>query len=267
MILTPENYHSVEAKKKYMSVSRYKTWVGCKGIMPCEARALAMERGEWIEKSTHAMLVSSYVDAHFSSTLAVFKSQHHSEICVNGGALRSDFQHMETVIARIERDPLMMMAMSGQKQVIMTGELFGVEWSIMIDSFDPERFVTDLKVMANFRKLMYVKDTGKMDFMRFYGYDLQLAIYQKIVELNIKKRLPCLIAVASKEKPEPDIAMIGFSQSELDDAMSLCEFGMSRIKEVRSGEAEPDSCGVCGYCKHHKVLERVIHINELRFDV
>ena len=266
MYLTPENYHSLEAKQEYMSVSRYKTWIGSSGILACEARALAMEKGDWIEYPSMAMIASSYADAHFSETLDTFKAQA-NHIYKKGGDLRAEFNHMETIINRIERDPLMMMAMSGEKQVIITAEFLGLKWSIMIDSFDKEKFITDLKVMANFRKMHYVRDCGHMDFIKYYGYDLQLAIYQKIVELNTGKKLPCLIAVASKERPQPDIAVIGFDQSELDTPLSFCESGVRKIKSVRSGESIANRCEKCNYCKHTKILTEVVHISDLIGDI
>ena len=53
-----------------------------------------------------------------------------------------------SIIARIERDEYFMKYMSGQKQVIMTGELFGAKWKIKIDSYIPDVAIVDLKVMC-----------------------------------------------------------------------------------------------------------------------
>lgn len=63
--------------------------------------------------------------------------------------------------------------MSGQKQVIMTGELFGAKWKIKIDSYIPDVAIVDLKVMSSITELKWVKDLGYLDFVRYWGYDIQ----------------------------------------------------------------------------------------------
>ena len=68
MKLTNENYFSKEADMEYMSVSQFKAFE------QCEAAALASVKGEWERTKTTALLVGSYVDAHFEGTLDVFKS-------------------------------------------------------------------------------------------------------------------------------------------------------------------------------------------------
>ncbi len=269
MILTAGNYHSQEARQKYMSASRYKDFCGSLGLVGCEARALAMTKGDWVEESTPAMKVSSYVDAHFSGTLAVFESQH-PEILTQKGALKADYVKAGGVIERIERDPYFMRAMSGEKQIIFTAELFGVEWSVMIDSYIPKGALVDLKVMASIRKSHYVKDWGRMSFIRFYGYDIQAAIYQAVVRKATGDNLPFLIAVASKITPEkkyPDIEVIKFKQCDLDDILSLIEPNINKIIQLKSGEVEPIRCEVCNYCLHTKILTGSIYQDELMLDI
>ena len=97
--------------------------------------------------------------------------------------------------------------MSGEKQVIMTGELFGTKWKIKMDSYIPGIAIVDLKVMASITKLEWVRDIGYLDFVRYWGYDIQGAIYQEIVRQNTGKKLPFYIAGATKES-EPDIRII-----------------------------------------------------------
>lgn len=52
--------------------------------------------------------------------------------------------------------------------------------------------------------MKWVRDLGYLDFIRFWGYDTQGAIYQETVRQNTGKRLPFYIAAASKE-PTTDI--------------------------------------------------------------
>jgi len=258
MILTNENYHSKEANQAYLSTSQYKNFVGSAGKKGCEAFALAKINGEWEGKQSTAMLVGSYVDAHFEGTLDLFRAKN-PEIFTQKGGLKSEFKQAEEIIQRIERDPLFMSALSGEKQVIITFELFGAKWKAKLDSLllesnklaDPN--ITDLKVMKNIRQSFYIKDEGKVNFVEYWGYDIQAAIYQKGVELVYGKKLPFYIAAADKTD-FPDIEVIGIPQEKLDDSLSLVEFNIKRILDLKAGLAEPDRCGMCDYCKHTKVL-------------
>ena len=124
MILTAENYFSKEADREYLSVSQYKNFMGTIGRPACEAEAMAKLSGEWEMKKTTALMVGSYVDAHFEGTLNLFQAQN-PEIFTKQGALKSEYRKAEEIINRIERDELFMKYMSGEKQVIMTADMFG----------------------------------------------------------------------------------------------------------------------------------------------
>ena len=262
MILTENNYHSTEARNQYMSVSRYKEIAGCDGILACSARHLAMNNKEWEEKSTPAMTESSYIDAHFSGTLTQFKGLH-PELLKKDGALLAKYVHMEKIIARIERDKYFMQMMSGEKQVILTAEWMGLNWSIMIDSYIKDVAIVDLKVMANLKKGFFIKDIGFVSFVHYYGYIVQLAIYQKVVEINTGKQLPCYIAAASKEKPESDIEIIGFNQGDLKTSLDLVKSSIPYILRLKSGEEKPERCEICDYCRSTKVLSKPIHYSDI----
>ena len=116
--------------------------------------------------------------------------------------------------------------------------------------------------MASIRKSYWAKDYGHMSFIEYWGYDIQAAIYQKLVEMAVKKQLPFFIAVASKE-PVTDIEIIGFPQKELDAVLTTVEKNVQRIKDLKSGKIEPDRCGSCDYCKLTKVLTKPVHSSQL----
>ena len=205
MILTPENYYSPEANFEYMSVSQFKDFSGTYGQVGCEARAMAKLRGEYQEEKTTALLVGSYVDSYFEGpeSLERFKSEN-PEIFTQKGELRAEYKKADTIIQRIESDEYFMQCMSGEKQVIMTAEIFGIPWKIKIDSYLKDIVITDLKIVESIKKMKWVRDLGYLDFIRFWGYDTQGAIYQETVRQNTGKRLPFYIAAASKE-PTTDI--------------------------------------------------------------
>ena len=70
--LTQDNYYSQEMNREFMSVSKYKDFVGAYGRLGCEYCAMEKLSGEWIEEKTTAMMVGSYVDAYFEGSLDRF---------------------------------------------------------------------------------------------------------------------------------------------------------------------------------------------------
>ena len=261
MQLTDGNYYSQEANREYMSVSQFKDFAGTYGKLPCEFTALEKLEECWKEEETTALMVGSYVDSHFEGTLDKYKADHPSLFKKDGG-LKADYVKANEIIARIERDEYFMRYMSGQKQVIMTGELFGAKWKIKIDSYIPDVAIVDLKVMSSITKPEWVRDLGYLSFVEYWGYDIQGAVYQEIVRQNTGKKLPFYIAAATKEK-EPDIRIIHVTDNYLQAALSVVETNMPRILRVKNGEAEPDRCELCDCCRHNRVLSRAISIMDL----
>lgn len=255
-ILNESNYFLPEMNMRYCGSSQFKSFMGIRGIAGCEAKAMAEVRGEWKREASVSMLVGQYVDCHFEGTLDLFKAQH-PEIMLKGGGLKAEFRHAEVIIERIERDKLFMDFMSGDKQVIMTGEFAGIEWKIKIDSCLPDVAIVDLKVMKDIRETFYLKDQGRVNFIEYWGYDYQAAIYQKVVELNTGKRLPFFIAAASKQE-YPDIEVIQVEQPKLNAALDMIEAQAYRIGQLKRGEVEPIRCNTCDYCRSTKVLESPI---------
>ena len=193
MVLTAENYYSKEANKEYMSVSQYKDFAGTYGKMACEFSAIEKLEERWAQKKTTPLLVGSYVDSYFEGTVGEFKKET-PEIFTQDGGLKAPYIQADKIIERMERDPLFMMYMSGKKQVIMTAELFGTKWKIKIDSYAEGIAITDLKVVESITKPKWVRDIGYLDFIRYWGYDIQGAIYQEVVYRNTGLRLPFYIA-------------------------------------------------------------------------
>lgn len=261
MVLTAENYYSEEANLEYMSVSQYKDFAGTYGKVACEFEAVEKMYGRWKPAKSTAILVGSYVDSYFEGSLETFKEEN-PDLFTAKGDLKAPFRKAEEIIARIERDSYFMKYLSGEKQRIMTFELFGVPWKIKMDSYIPGLLIADLKVMSSITDLKWVKDLGYLDFVRYWGYDIQGAVYQKGVEIVTGKRLPFYIAAATKEN-EPDIRIIEITQNFLDEALQAVEQNLPRILRVKRGEVEPDRCEVCDCCRHNRVLTGPISILDL----
>lgn len=261
MKLNNKNYYTPKANKEFLSVSQYKDFFGSLGKKGCEAKALAKISGDYVTEPTTAMLVGSYIDSYFEGTLDNFKAEH-PELLKKDGTLKSDYLQAENIIARIEKDKKFMQYLSGEKQTIMTADLFGAQWKIKIDSYLKDKAIVDLKIVSDIYERFYVKDIGALNFIQYWGYDLQLAVYQKVVEENTGKQLPCFIAVADKGKTT-NIEIIQITQPELDSALIGVQYGVERILKLKSGEEKPERCGRCDYCKEIKVIRKPILMSEL----
>lgn len=259
--LTDENYYSPEANRRYFSVSMFKDFAGTWGHHGCEFAAMKKLSGEWEEPKSTAMMVGSYVDAYVEGTLDRFKRKN-PEIFKRDGSLKAEYIKADQIIQRMESDSYFMMYLSGEKQRIMEGELFGTKWKIKMDSYLPGIAVVDLKVMRSISEAHWVKDMGYIDTLRYWNYDVQGAIYQEIVRQNTGERLPFYIAATTKEN-EPDLRIIQITQNYLDEAMSLVESKMPRILRVRNGEEEPDRCEICDCCRKYRVLSKPISLDDL----
>lgn len=251
MILTAENYFSPEAQLHYMGASQFKSF------QSCEAAALAEIRGEYAREKTTALLVGSYVDAYFEGTLDIFRAKN-PEIFTKSGTLKSDYQQAETLIVRMERDEMFMRYMSGQKQVVMTGEIDGVPCKIKIDSYHPGKLIVDGKAMKDFDPV-WVDGRGKLPFVEAWGYDIQGAIY-RAVEGN---DLPFVLAAGTKQK-EPDLGLFSIPPDVLDETMSnIILPNIHRYADIKAGKIEPVRCEKCDYCRRTKVLSAVIDYRDL----
>ena len=249
-MITNENYFSKENNLKYMGSSQFKTF------LDCEARAIAEVNGEYEREKSVALLVGSFVDAHFEGTLDIFRAKN-PEIFTQKGTLKSEYKHAEYIIERIERDDLFMKYMSGEKQVIKTGEIAGVPFKSKIDSYHQGKAIVDLKVMKDMELIW--KDGLKLTFVEAWGYDLQASIYQAVEGNN----LPFFIAAATKQKPEPDIAVISIPQERLDYFLDLVKQFAPRFQELKQGIGEPTRCERCDYCRRTKVLTEIISYEDI----
>lgn len=262
--LNNDNYYSKEANEKYMSVHQFLDFVGYMGNVGCEARAMATLNGEYKEETSDAMLVGSYVDSYFEGTLDKFKANN-PQIFTQKGELKAQYKRAEKMIKRCERSPFFMQMMSGEKQRIFTAYLFGCEWKCKLDSYIPGVAIVDLKTTSNIHKGWKVRDYGTVTFVEYWGYTIQLAVYQKIVEICTGEKLPCYIAAVTKEDT-PEIKVIGVDQMTLDHALNYVESNMNSVLSVKDGTYEPTRCGMCDYCKETEEIEGAISYLDLIYE-
>lgn len=255
MELNKTNYYSSEANKAFMSSTQFKDFI------KCEESALAKINEEYEENATIAMLVGSYVDAYFDGSLNKFKAVH-PEIFKKDGNLKSDYIKAEYMIHRAERDELFMKYLSGQKQVVMTGEIASVPFKIRIDSFHPGKAIVDLKTVKDFKPVYDEANHSYKNFVEHWGYDIQGAIYQEIVRQTTGVALPFFIAAITKEE-EPDLCLMNIPQERLDQCLDFVKTFAPRFQAIKQRTDNPQRCGKCNWCKKTKVLNSIIDYRDL----
>lgn len=278
MKLCEENYFSEEAQKFYTGSSQIKDF------LKCSAKAKAQLNGEWKEEPSTSQLVGSYVDAAMSETLDVFKAKH-PEILKKDGSLKSEYLHAEYILSRIERDKMFKKYISGDHQTIMTAifdfaeknwykeeEYFAIYSNlhknvipvkVKLDSYFPNKAIVDLKVVKDFDTIYNEQTKQRENFIDYWGYTMQAALYQKVVEVNTGKKLPFFIAAVTKEK-EPDIALLNIDQETMDYELSLLEeWKLGLVANYKMGNGEVKRCEHCDYCHFTKEITQIINYKDL----
>ena len=251
MTLNTENYYSKEANEAYFSVSQYKDF------LKCPAMAMAKLRGEYEEEYSRALLLGSYIDEMLTGTeesIKQFVVENMPELFKRNGDRYADVLQADETIVRIKKQPLMMHYLSGQHQVIMTGEIEGVPFKIKMDSFNPEEYITDFKYMASLRSPNLFQP-----MVQYWGYDIQAACYQEIVRQNIGRQLPFFFDVATKEKPA-HLAVGEISQWNMDSMLEDVKKHIVHFQKIKSGKIEPERCEdyACDYCTATKIITEAI---------
>lgn len=243
MILNELNYYSNEANKEYMSYSQFKDF------LKCPAMAMAKLKGEWQDENTDSLLVGSYVDSWLDGNLDKFREEHPEIYNTRTGELKASFKQAEELCKIIKKDDYMYELLKGERQRIMTGFIAGVPFKIKIDSLHDDMIV-DGKVLKDCEDCWI---DGKYPFYMANRYDLQGIIYQTIVQQNIGKKLPFVLAVVTKEKV-PDKRLVKIQDSVLEDAKNEIIAKAVVFQKMKLGEETAWNCGCCDYCKSIKAL-------------
>jgi hypothetical protein len=257
-----EDYYGTEANYEYMSASQLKHFLGTPGIPACEAKAVAELNGLYERKSS-TLTIGSYVDVMLTGTEEEqdeFRESHPEMFSTRGptkGQLKAEYRAANDMVARAFQDRdnggIFMRSLTGEYQKVVTGEICGHKFKGRIDVLG-DGFITDLKTVENVNKRYY--NEGWWDFIGWWGYDLQGAIYQELIYQLTGNRWPFYIAALSKQVP-CDIDLIQVPQDRLDEAMMrVTPSALDRIVALKAGEVEPNRCGHCEWCRMTKVIRK-----------
>ena len=263
--LTSSNYYSNEANWQYQSVSIFKNF------MKCEAAALAELKGEWQpERDQTPLLVGNYLHSYFESKEAhqEFLNEHGTEILAqsgkNKGKPKKDYQVGDAMIQSLANDEKFVNLYQGQKEVIVKGQIDGVNWMGKLDCFpDNHKYFADLKTTQDLHKKYWLADQARYGtFIEAYNYPIQMAVYQELIRQQYGVEATPLIVAVTKQDP-PDKAIISIEQPILDFWLEQVKEMQGHIQAVKNGEAVPTRCGHCDYCRATKKLTGVVDMQTL----
>lgn len=256
------NYYSREANWAYLSNSQFKAFA------KCEAAAMAELRGEYTPPQSKALLLGSFVDAYFSGEFNEFVAAH-PEIRLfsgkNAGEFKEDFKKAFAACQRLDQEPLIKALLSGRHQVIKTGRISGVPFKCKVDSLlssdqvrricekFPEvrklvpfggQMIVDLKYLASLDPVWSDEAQCHISFAQFWGYDIQGAIYQRLV-----RRFPPFVLTGITKETSPKIFAIYIPDADLQAAMDDVEARAPRYQAIKTGRIAATRCGHCPYCR------------------
>jgi hypothetical protein len=146
--------------------------------------------------------------------------------------------------------------LEGKQQEVLIGEINGFEFKARLDVLG-DGWIADLKTCESITKRYFSE--GWWNFIDYWGYPLQGAIYQELVYQNTGKRLPFYIAAISKE-PSPDLGIFRIPQENLDIALAELDHDtLARIDALKHGEIDPERCEHCDYCRATKVITKPVN--------
>lgn len=261
--ISDDNYYSNEANWQFMSVSQYKDF------LQCEAAAVAKLNGWQPSSDQTALYVGNYVHSYFESleTHEVFKDLNKERLFSSRkpyGLLKT-YQVAENMIDALNRQKSFKTLYQGNKEAIVTGELYGVDWKAKIDCLNIEGgYFVDIKTTKGpmNRKIWNEKYGERVSWVADYGYILQMAVYQRLLELRYGKILTPIIAAVSKEDPP------AFRLITLDEQMMLFEISqmaqnIDHISNVKNGVEAPTYCGECEYCRRNMQITEFVNSENL----
>lgn len=246
-----------------MSVSQYKNF------LKCEAAALAKLKGDWQSISDPvALLVGNYVHSYFESPVIheAFKEENKEKMFSSRkpyGLLKS-FEIAEQMIERLNKEPAFLNLYEGEKEVIVTGELFGIQWKGKIDCLNiSENYFVDIKTTRDIHKRDWNEFYGsRVTFIENFGYVLQMAVYKELLHKQYGKEFIPIIAAVSKQTPS-EAKLISLDEDKMAYELIELKNSINHIQKVKMGQEKPTECGLCEYCRANQRITGFTSMDEL----
>lgn len=270
--LTQENYYE---DTDYLTNSRMKRY------QQCQAKALAVDSGNWVEERDETpLLLGNYVHSYFESPEAheKFLAENSDKLLAktgkNKGNLKTDFVIGDKMIGSLKDDDGFNNLYHGysdddvQKEMIVFGEIEGVPVKGKLDSVNLSRgYFVDLKTMKSIYAEEYNAELRQrvpaaVNNILNFGYHGQLGLYRELLEqMTGQKFRPLIVAVSKENVPDKDILKI--DEEWLEEGLNKLKSDIVEVWNVIQGKQKPKECGHCDYCRSKKKLDAVVSLNDL----
>ena len=213
--------------KDHLSYSAYH-W-----MKQCEAKQVAIDKGEWEIKPSTAMLNGQLFEA-----LLCGQEPPEGTLKKNGEPYAWASDTIE-LAERMKQDKLVQAFLQGQQQVHMTID----NWVSIPDIIDNQnKRVVDIKLVRDFES-RYVEEYGcRVPFYAERNYYLQLAL--PALELGYEAYL-----LAGTSESPGNFAIFHLPEANLLTALEDAKHNEKHLLAVRREEIEPTRCEKCDYCR------------------
>lgn len=266
--VTQQNYYEKDTQQNFLSATVFK------GFLECEAKGVAMMKGTYTPFATdNALLYGQYVHSYYES-----KEAHDSYIKDNWdrfytqrGTKRAETKNMDKAIEALNNNGAfnkLYLDPRNEYEKIVTGDIVAsdqddifltdyteppkIEWIGKLDMVNPaSKVIGDIKTSADFYKSYTDINGNKTDFIRAFGYDIQMAVYQYLLSISTGQLYVPIIFVVSKKNFTTQA--IEIPQSRLDECLELVREREQRVNDlmkevVNDSPSTAQPCGVCDYC-------------------
>ena len=270
MNITPENYHSIEVKREWLSHSQYRRWLECGAAMKAELD------GKYTPPMTEALMVGQYVDRAVTvpTEFDAWCKAHEGEIAsAKTGKKYAAFAKADALIARVQGDELYWAVVEGCKaQVVLQGEIGKVPWLYMADFLREDAktaTLLDFKTAKGFGDEWTIEEVNmgseyrtvrtRVPWYDAAGYWRQLSVGRFLFHQQHSVFPLCGILAASKPPPDdflgkPRPCGLGawyLPEGELrfDREISQIKNRLTDIMAWKRGDVPAPACGECDWCR------------------
>lgn len=251
--LTRDNYHSPEAVQRYLSASAIKT------ARRCENRWWAERNGLYIQDDTSSLVAGRLFESVVCDELEAIPAECISTRGATKGELKAEYRNVISCADAIKNQPMLYdIIQRSQKQVIMTGTLFGAPVRVMTDLIDTDGSIYDLKLMRDFLPIWDDNEERYVEWWQYWYYHIQMYIYREIAKQNGLN--PPRVGLIAASRSNADIQAITFKDDTLLTAQSDTQYTINRMLDIINGMEQPVKCGNCPYCIETKKIDRFMEV-------
>lgn len=241
-VLTQSNYHSPEAKARWMSSSDVKK------AMRCEAA--------WIGGDVDDEDKNAFIFGHLFEALLTGEEYEnplvYSSKGPTKGQVKAEYKPAYEMAEAVRRSPALAKIIDrSRKQVIMTGEIGGLPFRVMCDLLDVDGSIYDIKSARSFSPQYDEDRAAYRDWWAAWEYPVQLWVYHEIARQNgLAVPRAGLIAAA---KDNADVQALVFGRETMEAAEADARYTIESMSAILRGD-EPGACMHCRWCVSQKII-------------